>query len=453
MALFGTAGIRGPVTEVTPSLALGVGRALAAVISGTDSEATTVVGRDGRTTGRALADAVTAGLLSGGVDVRRVGRVPTPALAFAAQGRFGVMLTASHNPPTDNGIKLFVDGIEFDSDREASIEQAVEADIPPVDWDRWGTVDREAVLEPYRTRVANYARSQGADPGSLRVAVDCGNGMASVATPHVLRDLGATVESINSQVDGRFPGRESKPTPETLGDLCRFVADGPATVGFAHDGDADRFVVVDQSGAVVHEDTIVAILAEHYVRRSDVTQPIVITTPNASARIDERVREAGGRVDRFNLGALHEGIAAARDRGDHVVFAGEPWKHLHPGLGGWIDGVASAAVLTRLIAQADGLDNLRTPVTEAPYRKVSVECPEPRKSAAMAQLTASLPDEFPDAAVSDEFGIRLDLAGGSWILVRPSGTEPCLRIYAEGDDVNELIETARSAVAEAVESA
>jgi phosphomannomutase len=453
MALFGTAGIRGSVTEVTPSLALRVGRAMAGVITCVEPEATVVIGRDGRTTGQALSAAFTGGLLSGGVAVRHVGQVPTPAVAFASQGRFGVMLTASHNPPTDNGIKLFIDGVEFDADREGAIERAVERNEPPVAWHRWRAVEQESVLARYRHRVVSYARSHGDDLGSIAIAVDCGNGMASVATPRVLRGLGATVEAINSHVDGRFPGRASKPTPETIGNLCRFVANGPARVGYAHDGDADRIVVVDETGAVVHEDTIVAILAEHYVRRSDVDDPVVITTPNASARIDERVRAAGGHVDRVNLGALHEGIAEARDRGDHVVFAGEPWKHLHPELGGWIDGVASAAVLTRLIAEADGLDRLRAPVTEAPYRKLSVECPEPNKDRAMAQLTSSLPDEFPDATVSDEFGIRLDLDTGSWILVRPSGTEPYLRIYAEGDDVDALIETARSAVLTVVESA
>ncbi|GAA0658498.1 phosphopentomutase/phosphoglucosamine mutase [Salarchaeum japonicum] len=433
MDLFGTAGIRGSATErVTPELALAVGRA-----AGADG-GEFVLGRDGRETGGALADAMAAGLRSAGADVRRVGVVPTPALAFASRGRRGVMLTASHNPPEDNGIKLFDDASEYDADQEAVIEERVAAEEPPAAWDAWGEAEHVGVLDDYRTAVAAYAREFGAGLDGLRVAVDCGNGMGSVATPHVLESLGAEVVALNANVDGHFPGRPSKPTPETLGDLTNFVADSDCAFGIAHDGDADRIVVVDESGEVVHEDTVLAILAERYVRESGALDPVVVTTPNASARIDERVRAAGGRVERVRLGALHEGIAAAEAAGGDVVYAAEPWKHIHPGFGGWIDGVASAAVLSRLAA-AEGLDALRDPVTERPYRKVSVDCPDERKAAAMDALETTIPDAFPDADIDTEYGVRAEFPDGSWTLVRPSGTEPYVRVYAEADDVDALV--------------
>ncbi|MEF8908377.1 MAG: phosphomannomutase, partial [Haloarculaceae archaeon] len=202
----------------------------------------------------------------------------------------------------------------------------------------------------------------------------------------------------------------------------------------------------------VHEDTVLAVLAEHYTRASDAADPVVVTTPNASGRIDERVRAAGGRVERVRLGALHEGIASARADGDvdtEVVFAAEPWKHIHPGLGGWIDGVASAAVFTRLVA-AEGLEALRAPVTERPYRKESVPCPDDRKAAAMAELEGTLPDAFPEATVDTDHGVRLDLPDGSWTLVRPSGTEPYIRVYAESEDVDALVATVRERVEAAI---
>jgi phosphomannomutase len=157
--------------------------------------------------------------------------------------------------------------------------------------------------------------------------------------------------------------------------------------------------------------------------------------------VDERVDAAGGRVERVRLGALHEGIGAARrDGGAHteVVFAAEPWKHIHPGLGPWMDGVASAAVLARLVAES-GLDALREPITERPYRKVSVDCPDDRKSAVMTALETALPEAYPDAAVDTDHGVRLDVDGG-WTLVRPSGTEPYVRVYAEHDAVDELVD-------------
>ena len=450
MTLFGTAGIRGSAVEtVTPELALAVGRA-----AGRDGEEF-VVARDGRETGAALAAAMEAGLESAGADVRRAGQLPTPALAFASRGRRGAMLTASHNPPTDNGIKLLVDGEEYDREAERTIEERVAADDPSVAWDRWGDSERVSVLGDYRDAVVEYAQKQGAPLDGLRVVVDCGNGMAAVATPQVLGALGAEVVTLNANVDGHFPGRESKPTPETLGDLREFLeSDSEADLGIAHDGDADRIVVLDGDGEVVHEDTIVALLAAHYTDESDAGDPVVVTTPNASGRIDEQVEESGGRVERVRLGALHEGIAAAREEGGdetEVVFAAEPWKHVHTQFGGWIDGVTSAAVISRLVADAGGLAPLREPVTERPYRKVSVSCPDDAKAAVMERLETAIPEAFPDAEVATEYGVRATLPDASWVLVRPSGTEPYVRVYAESDDVDALVATASEAVEEAVE--
>ncbi|WP_227354735.1 phosphomannomutase [Haladaptatus salinisoli] len=448
MKLFGTAGIRGSVVErVTPELALAVGRA-----AGRPGEEF-VVARDGRETGAALAAAMEAGLESAGADVRRAGMLPTPALAFASRGRRGVVLTASHNPPTDNGIKLFDDGVEYDRAAERDVESRVADDDPPLPWDEWGSSIREDVLDEYRDAVIEYARAHGAPLDGLRVAVDCGNGMGSLATPQVLRALGARAVTLNANVDGHFPGRASKPTPETLTDLQSFVADGDFAFGLAHDGDADRIVLVNGDGEFVHEDTVVAVLAEHYTRESDAPDPVVVTTPNASARIDERVRAAGGRVERVRLGALHEGIASTLEAGDddtEVVFAAEPWKHIHTRFGGWIDGVTSAAVLARLVADAGGVEPLRGEVTERPYRKVSVDCPDAAKEEAMERIEATIPDRFPEAAVRTEHGVRAELPDGSWILVRPSGTEPYVRIYAESEDVDGLVAEAEAVVEGAV---
>ncbi|MFC6906275.1 phosphomannomutase [Halalkalicoccus tibetensis] len=446
MIQFGTAGIRGPARDrVTPSVCLAVGQAVGR------EDRTVVLGRDGRETGTALADAMAAGLESAGSRVIRIGVVPTPTVAFASQGRYGVMLTASHNPPADNGIKLFADGVEFDRGAETDVEESLAAGTGPAEWDEWGdSIERDA-LDRYRRAVVEYARGLGESAEGLRIAVDCGNGMASLATPQVLTSLGAAVTTLNANVDGHFPGRGSKPTPETLSDLRAFVADGPHDVGIGHDGDADRIVVVDGDGEVVHEDTILAILAERYVREFEGTDPVVVTTPNASARIDERVDAAGGRVERVRLGALHEGIARVRESGGDVVFAAEPWKHIHPAFGGWIDGVASAAVLARLVGEAGGVGSLREPVTERPYRKVAVDCPDALKERTMGRLESALPEAFPDAAVDTAYGVRLEWPDGSWILVRPSGTEPYVRLYAESDEVERLIEEATAVIEAAVD--
>jgi phosphomannomutase len=452
MDLFGTAGIRGDAAEtVDPELALAVGTA-AATEAREAGDREFVVARDGRETGPALVAAATAGLESAGARVLRAGVLPTPALAYASRGRRGVQLTASHNPPEDNGIKLFVDGEEYDREAERAVEAGVADGASYATWDEWGADEAVDVLPDYREAVVDYAEDHGAPLAGLTVAVDCGNGVAALATPQVLRALGAHVVTLNANVDGHFPGRPSKPTPETITDLREFVATGDAAFGIAHDGDADRIVLVDGDGDVVHEDTVVAILAEHYTEASDAEDdPVVVTTPNASARIDERVEAAGGRVERVRLGALHEGIASARDDGGDVAFAAEPWKHVHTAFGGWIDGVASAAVLSRLAADAGGLAALREPVTERPYRKVSVECPDNDKAAVMDALGDDLPAAFPDADVDTEYGVRLSFPDAAWVLVRPSGTEPYVRVYAESEDVDDLVDAAVDVVRSAVE--
>ncbi|MFB6086599.1 MAG: phosphopentomutase/phosphoglucosamine mutase [Halodesulfurarchaeum sp.] len=463
MDLFGTAGIRGDVAEeVTPELALRVGQAVA------EPDRAFAVGRDGRVTGGTLRDALAAGLESAGATVHDVGMVPTPALAFASRGRYGVQVTASHNPPEDNGIKLFVDGSEFDREAELTVADRIAGGESPAPWDQWGETESESVLEDYREGIVSYLRGRTlpdthpAGPGrslesseplrGLTIAIDCGNGMGSLGTPQVLDRLGADVVSVNGNVDGRFPGRPSKPTPETLAEFRAFLADHRADFGIAHDGDADRVVLVDSDGEVVHEDTVVAILAEYYVRTATVERPVVVTTPNASGRIDQRVEAAGGTVERVRLGALHEGIAAVTLESGTVVFAAEPWKHIHPRFGLWIDGIASAGLLSVLVATATGLDELREPVSERPYRKVSVPCAEENKALVMDRLSTVLPEIFPAATLSTEYGVRLSFEDGAWVLVRPSGTEPYVRLYAESESVDELVDTIREAIDDAIET-
>lgn len=448
MELFGTTGIRGSVTEkVTPELAFEIGRA-----AGQDGDEF-VIGRDGRTTGPALAAALESGLESAGADVVRAGMLPTPALSFATDGRRGVMVTASHNPPTDNGIKFFVDAQEYTAADEGQIEAAFEADPGPAGWDEWGTQRNEDVLPAYRDAVVEYARGFGAPLDDMTVAVDCGNGVSALGTPEVLRRLGADVHTLHANIDGHFPGRRNKPTPESLSGLSKYVAErDEISLGFGHDGDADRIVVVDGDGSIVHEDTILAVVAEHYTAGSDAADPVVVTTPNVSARVDDRVEARGGRVVRTALGTLHEGISDVLEsdrEGTEVVFAAEPWKCIHPDLGIWTDGIATAAVLSRLVAE-EGLDSLVEPVVERPMLKDPVRCPEEAKPEVMNRLETELPEQFPEGSVSLEYGVRIELSDGSWFLVRPSGTEPYIRVYAESDEVESLIADVTATVEDVV---
>lgn len=447
MVSFGTAGIRGDVTAtMTPKSAVAVGRAIAEMAD------TIVVGRDGRTSSPALARAVGAGVLSGGAKLLHVGMVPTPALAWASKDRIGVMITASHNPASDNGIKLFNDGEEFDEQEEDLVESTVAKQPAPVEWNQWHECRRQDVLETYRRAVSTYLSSFGEDPDDLVVGIDCGNGMGGLVTPKLLRDMGATVKAFNASPDGHFPARSSKPTARSLKVFSETIACSEIDIGLAHDGDADRLVVLDKQGTIVHEDTILAIIAHHFVDGSDDPEPIVITTPNASTRIDDRVNAAGGSVERTKLGGLHEGIAnATANTQNTVVFAAEPWKHIHPQLGGWIDGIASAGLIVRLAAAAGGLARLRDPIREQPYRKMSFPCPDNHKADVLKGLTKSLPVAYPNASVDTSHGLRLSWADGSWTLLRPSGTEAKFRIYFEAPELEPRLGEIVSIVEEHIE--
>lgn len=449
MSLFGTAGIRGSVQSfVSPQLAVAIGKAV-----GTDSSHT-VVGRDSRLSGPALQSAIVSGLKCTGSRVTVGGVVPTPALAHASRGKYGIMVTASHNPPSDNGIKIFVNGIEADEEMESEITRRVENGVEMAQWQDWKTAESMDILSKYRDSLISYALTRQCDLSGLTIALSCGNGTAGIIAPAVFRDLNAQVSALNANPDGHFSARDSKPTPESLQAFRRFVSRGDFSFGLAYDGDADRVVVVSSSGDIIHEDTIIAILGEHSVRESTVSDPVVITTPNASSRIDDRINEAGGRVERCPLGALHEGIASIESNGQpgtSVVFAAEPWKHIHPDFGGWIDGILSGIVLGQLAASVGGFETLREPVEERPYQKLNVECPDELKERAMEILEHRVDLKFPDARINTDYGIRVEQSDGSWFLIRPSGTEPYLRIYVEApNDIEELAKASRQIVVEAV---
>jgi phosphomannomutase len=448
MSLFGTAGIRGKTADrITPTLALRVGKAIGNQAA---SDGTAVaVGRDGRITGPALLQAVAAGVVSAGAVVEQLDMVPTPTLAFASRGQYGVMVTASHNPPQDNGLKLFHDGMELSAQQEAEIEELVTTSPDPASWENWTCPSQRDVTDTYIDTVISAAARFGASPDGMHVAIDCANGVAARATPSVLRQLGATVHAVNSHIDGHFPGRGSKPTPESLESFRQFVANQAIEFGIAHDGDGDRIVIINSDGDIIHEDTILAILAGEYVNMSSADSPVVLTTPNTSARVDSIVEENGGHTRRVSLGALHEGLLSLRDAGESVAFAAEPWKHIHPYIGDWIDAIASAAILTRLISVTP-LSERRQSVPERPYRKESIACPDEKKKTAMTAVSSAVSESFDEAMIETTHGIRATFPDESWFLVRPSGTESYLRIYIESPSVESLTEEVSTLVRRAV---
>ena len=454
--MFGTSGVRGPVGEdVTADLALSIGRAL-----GSTGRERVVVGRDPRETGRFLADALSAGVRETGGDVVRLGQVSTPAVARAVAARdadAGVSVTASHNPAPDNGIKLWQpSGQAFDTPMQEAIAAVVEAgDYDLAAWDgvgretRWeGATDAHAEA----LRAAVGGRSDGSDdestaPGTpgiadLSVVVDLGNGAGRV-TADVLHDLGADVETLNGQADGRFPGRPSEPTAETCASLRSHVAGTDADLGIAHDGDADRTMAVDGDGEFVGGDLLLALFGRAEAGDGDVVAAPVDT----SLAVDDAVAEVGASVVRTRVGDVY---VAERAKEPDVAFGGEP-------SGAWIwpdetlcpDGPLAAVKLAALVARAGPLAEQVGAIERYPLRRENLEFEA--KRAVMDGVRELAADRYDAADVDTIDGIRVDIGDG-WFLVRASGTQPLVRLTAEARDpdrCDEILAEARDLVDEA----
>jgi phosphomannomutase/phosphoglucomutase len=449
MKVFGSSGVRGVANdELTPAFVLSVAQA-----AGTEFGADRVaVARDTRRTGNMFVDAVVSGLASVGADVDRLGIVPTPGLQAYCEreGVPGVMVTASHNPPEYNGIKLIgATGVELTRDRLDAIEATLDAAPALVDWAATGDTDRvESARRTYHEQLLAAVDREKLAAADLTVAIDPGHGAGALTSPEFFRDLGCSVLTVNAQPDGRFPGRDPEPVAANLGDLQRLVRTTDADIGIAHDGDADRAVFVDETGAVVEGDAALAALAAAELREGDVA----VSAVNASQRLVDVAEAAGAGLRLTPIGSTHL-ITAIRElqaEGQRVPVAGE-------GNGGILfpdyriarDGAYTAArfcelivdrPVSDLVADFDDYHNVR--------HDVRYDDAEQRTAMVAAIEDAA---ETAEAAVDTTDGYRLDY-GDAWVLARPSGTEPVVRVYAEARDGDRARDLAGSMV-DAIESA
>ncbi|WP_297463839.1 phosphoglucosamine mutase [Thermococcus sp.] len=447
MKLFGTAGIRGTLWEkITPELALRMGTAIGTYVEGES----VAVARDGRTSSVMLQNAMISGLLSTGKEVLDLGLIPTPALAWATREHAdgGVMITASHNPPTDNGIKVFNgDGTEFYVEQERELEELYfSGNFRKAKWNEIKTVKPIDVIGDYIKAVLDFVNHET----SLKVLYDGANGAGSVLAPYLLRDIGAKVVSINAHVDGHFPGRKPEPRYENIAYLGELVRKLNVDLAIAQDGDADRIAVFDEKGNYLNEDTVIALFAKRYVEEHG--GGTVVVSIDTGSRIDQVVEEAGGRVVRIPLGQPHDGIKRYK-----AIFAAEPWKLVHPKFGPWIDSFVTMGLLIKMIDENGPLSEIvRENVPEFYLTKKNVPCPDGLKGKAVEGAARILEDKLKDEIreILTISGYRFNLKDRSWVLVRPSGTEPKIRVVVEAPSErkrDELFEMAYSTVLRVVE--
>ena len=412
MKLFGSSGIRGVVDKEFLQLTFEIGLAVG------NSYRSVIIGCDTRTSSDAVRYAFLSGLLSAGATASYAGVTPTPTLAYATRHfEAGAMITASHNPPEYNGIKLTnPDGSAFDSAQREHVEEMVSTKSSrTAHWEEIGkSEDHPGAIEEHIERIQADFPSRF----KLKVVVDCGCGAASTVTPHLLTRLGCDVIPLNCQPGGYFP-RGIEPIPENLGDLVKTVKSEGADLGIAHDGDGDRIAVIDEKGGFVAADKLMVLFA----RRLGATK--VVTTVDASMLIDELgfevVRTRVG--DAFVSDELRHGA-----KGDiEEKFGGESSGcFIFPRVSLCPDAIYAAAKIVE-VASEHRISTLADQIPSYPVLRGGV----PGDKAVMEEVGRRLKREAESGGRLETVdGLRLSFSDG-WLLVRPSGTEPKIRITAE----------------------
>jgi phosphoglucosamine mutase len=442
---FGTDGIRGKANNGTlnAELAMRVGMAAGLVFQRGDHRHRVLIGKDTRLSGYLIENALTAGFLSVGLDVFLVGPLPTPAIAMLTRSMradLGVMISASHNPYDDNGVKLFgPDGYKLSDEIELEIEKLVDSDLSKR-LARSPDVGRAKRIEGAQARYIEFAKRtlpKNLQFDGLRVVVDCAHGAAYSVAPEALWELGADVIAIGVEPDGFNINKECGSTaPEAL---CRKVREMRADIGIALDGDADRVVIVDEKGYVVDGDQLMAVIAASFKEDGRLSRDGIVSTVMSNLGLERHLASLGLTLartpvgDRYVLEHMREhGFNVGGEQSGHIILS----DHATTG-----DGFVAALQVLAVVKRQG--------------RPVSEVC---RRFDPLPQVTRNIryrsgrPLETPQVRAAIE-GATARLNGNGRLVVRPSGTEPVIRVMAEGDNlvlIEEIADQIAGAVTDAV---
>jgi phosphoglucosamine mutase len=437
--IFGTDGVRGTanVEPVTAETALKIGRAAAHVFKNLERQSRgrgkhkVVIGKDTRLSGYMLENAISSGILSMGVDVLFIGPLPTPGVAYATRSLradAGIVITASHNPYTDNGIKFFrADGYKLDDKIEGEIENlvfsgAIEKVRPSSD-----QIGKAVRIDDALGRYIEFAKSsfpKGLTLEGVKIVLDCGNGAAYKSSPCVLRELGADVIVYGSQPDGKnINAGCGSMHPEAM---CRKVVEHGAHVGIAHDGDADRVLLCDEKGNLIDGDDIMAITGLEMLAEKTLVKKTLVSTVMSNAGLEAAIKKAGGKMLRTDVGdknvidvMLREGFNLGGEQSGHLIFRD---------YGTTGDGLVAALQILRILKTKQiPLSKLAQCWTRFPQLVTNVVVREKKPFEQLAGLERLVADA--ENALS---------AQGGRLLLRYSGTEPKARLLVEGRDAKAL---------------
>jgi phosphomannomutase / phosphoglucomutase len=427
--LFGTNGVRF-VPGVTHDLDFVI--RLAEAIGTYFGEGEVLLGQDGRSSSPALANAAVSGLMSSGRDVAEAGVVPTPALQYAVKTmgfKGGVMITASHNPPQYNGVKVVgQDGVEVPRLDEQRIEKIFfDRSQNKADWKGIGIARPEpSVVRTYNNGIASRVNSKSIAGRKFTVVMDLGNGAQCVAAPYLVEGLGCKLITLNSIVDGAFPGRGPEPTPATLGELSQAVKSVGADLGVAYDGDGDRSIFCDETGRILWGDQSGCLIADYLMERNP--DSTVVTTVSTTQAIEAVAKKRGGKVIRTKVGSVDVSRAMLERKAllgfeENGGFLYSPHIPVRDG------GMTTALMLECLAARGMAFSKtLAFAVPKFHQAKTKVEIDRRKTAQVMKAVEAQAKGD-----VERIDGLKIWADGKSWALVRPSGTEPIIRIFTESE--------------------
>lgn len=394
-----------------------------------------LVGRDGRASSQAVSEAACAVLNSRGINCAQAGLVPTPCLEYAVKKlgyAAGVMATASHNPPEYAGIKVCAaDGVELSRPDESAVERIHGARSWGPNAGPFGeTVAEERALETYVAGAASLLDRESIASRKPEVVLDIGNGAQAEAAPRFCRLLGLEPRVINGAVDPQFPGRGPEPVPETLGALSEAVVSAGADFGVAFDGDGDRSMFCDERGEVLSGERSALLLARHVL--SGRPGESVVTCVNSGDSVEEVAAQSGARVERTRVGSVEVSRAMAasgalvgfEENGGFMYGAHNPVR----------DGVMTLGLMLEAVSGGAAVSQLAGSLPPSHTAKTKVPCAAGRAARVVEQIRAANPGAYS----SD--GVKVVLGPREWVMVRPSGTEPILRIYAEAPSAGRLAE-------------
>jgi phosphoglucosamine mutase len=428
--LFGTSGVRGVVNEfLTPELACKVGLATAAVSKAKKA----LVAIDTRVSGPLIESALVSGLSACGVDTCKIGIVPTPMLAYLTRELaydVGFMITASHNPPQYNGIKIFKgDSLSYTDELQDAVEKRIaDGSFEYANWRDIGEITDSDESKRY----LDMARTATKHKKAWRVVVDPGCGAGFKIAPIILQEAGCEVISLNANPDGHFPARSSEPTKESLVGLSKVVKATAADLGVGFDGDADRVAFIDEKGDFVDFDPALAAYSAYAVRKNG--GGTIVTTVEASMCVERMVEAARGKVVRTKVGDIY---VSELIRQVDAVFGGEPcgaW--IHPNYHYCPDGPLSAVLFLNALRDTErSMSEFIEEVPQFMTLREKVKCDNELKGLVLASVGKNIKKAFPgfkDFSTVD--GVRIALEQG-WLLIRPSGTEPLIRVTVEGESL------------------